>query len=187
MNRSISFRPGRERGAAAGWSPAAPSAALVHHHRGHLIEEFVQHRRGVAGQLHLVEAFVISATQRARAAGVTANGMCRMQPARVPPLLDVARRTAEAADEEVAQALLGAGQRSSGGSSGRGGRRGDLAVERGDEAREAVLADRGVDVGVVHWKSSCVGTRAWLFAHDDAEFAEVSDVLAFVVEVLDGT
>ena len=62
--------------------------------------------------------------------------------ARVPALLDVARRAAEPSDEKVAQPLLGAGQivRRIHRPENRIGRH--LRVERADETREAVLADR---------------------------------------------
>ena len=68
----------------------------------------------------------------------------------MPALLHVTRRPAKAPDQEVAQPLFGAGQilrRIHGPQNGVGGH---LAVEGGDEAGEALLADQGVHVELVH-------------------------------------
>ena len=64
----------------------------------------------------------------------------------MPALLDVARRPAEPADQEVAEALLGASQ-----AAGRIHRAedvvgGNLLVESSDETMEAFFADGGVNL-----------------------------------------
>ena len=69
--------------------------------------------------------------------------------ARVAALLDVALRPAEAAHEEIAQPLLGAGEIVLGIHRPQDVVGGDLAVEESDEALEPVLADGGVDFCVV--------------------------------------
>lgn len=60
-------------------------------------------------------------------------------------LLDIAHGSAEAADEEFAETLLGPGEIVRGIHGAEDVVGGDLTVEGGDEAMEAVLADRGID------------------------------------------
>src|SRR6185503_15778736 len=76
------------------------------------------------------------------------RGMAHAQP-RVAALLDVALRSAEAAHQEVAQPLLGAGEIRLGIHWSEDVVGGDLAVEQADEALEAFLADGLVDLCVV--------------------------------------
>ena len=62
----------------------------------------------------------------------------------VAAFFDVSGRAAEAEDEEAAEAVFGAGEVIGGVHGAKDGVLGDLAVEGGDEAAEAVLADGGV-------------------------------------------
>ena len=66
-------------------------------------------------------------------------------------LLDVALRTAEAANQEVAQPLFGTRQVVSGVHRPQDVVARDLAVEGGNEASETLLADKGVEIGFFHW------------------------------------
>lgn len=69
---------------------------------------------------------------------------------RVAALLDVTWWTAEAADQEVTEPLLGAGQIVRGIHRTNQIVTGHLPVEGGDEPPESVLANGGVDITLVH-------------------------------------
>ncbi len=65
-------------------------------------------------------------------------------------LLGVALRPAEASDQEVTKPLLGSGQVVGRIHGAKNRVAGNLAIERGDEAREALLAHKTVHVELVH-------------------------------------
>jgi len=71
-------------------------------------------------------------------------------------LFEITRRAAEAKDEKIAQALLGAGEVVGGVHGAEDFVVRNLAVEGGDEAGETVFADLLIDIGIVHYDAPVI-------------------------------
>src|SRR5437870_3418966 len=85
-----------------------PLTRPVHQHRGDTVEELAQHRVDILGQLHLVERVRHQLQPALARGGVDRERHVPHPQARMAALLDVALRAAEAADQKIAQPLLGA-------------------------------------------------------------------------------
>src|SRR4029079_9326209 len=85
-------------------------ARPVHEHSGNAVEEFTQKGVNVRRQLDLVERIRHQLQPALAGGGVHRKGHMTHPQTWVAALLDVSLRSAEPADEEVAQPLLGAGE-----------------------------------------------------------------------------
>ena len=128
---------------------------LVDHVVGDLEEEGAEDGFGLRGELGDHEGVLHD--QEPAVAGGGGDGERGVAHAEggVASLFDVARRTAEAADEKISEANFGAGEVVSGIHGAEEVVGGDLGVEGGDEAGEAVFADEGVELLFVKIHTSC--------------------------------
>ena len=94
----------------------------------------------------------IRCIQRSRAAWVTANGKWRARKRGMAALFDILWRPAEAIDQIIAQALLGAGQIIFGIHGAENLVARDLLVKGRDQAGEAFFADCGKHFRFIHSK-----------------------------------
>lgn len=111
-----------------------------------MFEEGAEGLLGVVGEGGFGEGVVHEGDPAVAGKGVDGEGGVALAEAGVAALFDVGGWAAEAEDEEVAEAGFGAGKVVGGVHGAEDVVGGDLAVEGGDEAAEAVLADGFEDV-----------------------------------------
>src|SRR6185437_4769855 len=143
--------------------------SAIHHKRRHALEEMAQDRVGFSGKLRFVERVRHELHPVVTRGLIDLEGDVAHAEARMASLHDVGGRSAEASDEEHAEAVLGTFEIVGWIHGAEDGVAWDLAIKGGDQFCEAFVADESVyiffrhcDNGNSRWILRSISSRRWI-------------------------